>query len=567
MNKKLVGLVALHSDKFPILGEAHGICAIAGYLQNQFSDIDIRLFDLQIDTSEQFIHFIKTEKPGLIGISVKLYTFNQLIILYELIKESFSKEYRPTIVLGNAIPNFSGKFILENYFDDIIIAIGEGEIVLEGLYKYVNASISLNQVQNIYYKELEEIIESNKVYLDSKLIALPDRRNTKKFADLGYEVYVEGSRGCSYGNCSICSCNEFLGAKSRIDKWRPRPVESIISDLKNLEELGIQNVTFADEDFYGFNNLEGINRIQILCDNIKNAGIKINFRMNACVKSIFSIHDNEQLRKEKIRVLKSLKDAGLAKIFIGLESGVESQLARYQKGFRLIEFKKAIEIIKENQIDFEYGIILIDPLMSFSELIQSLSFIEKNKYTFDIASIYKELRVQVSNSYVKQIKNREKELGKTILGEFDFNSQSYRIKEYADENVDFYVKFSGKWVNIVYKLYYLLRIFTRYDEQKSHLNNKKEKDGDIYFITIKKIRNIEFQFLKDLANRLQKQGKENIDVTEIIKEYELQRQTIIIEFLEYMKSINTEEIVEIIKESKNYLKNSIDYLNEISNLN
>lgn len=566
MNNKLVGLVALHSDKFPILGEAHGVCAISGYLKNKFSDIEIQIYDLQIDTIDQFLIFIKEEKPGLIGISVKLYTFNQLKILYKLIKHTFSKEYQPTIVLGNAIPNFNGRFILENYFDDIIIAVGEGEISMEGLYNYVNGLICLNQVQNIYYKESDKIIESNKVYLDSELIALPDRRNTKRFVDLGCEIYVEGSRGCSYGNCSICSCNEFLGAKSKIDKWRPRPIKSIISDLKNLEESGFQNVTFADEDFYGFNEV-GIKRIQILCDNIINAGIKIKFRMNARIKSIFSIHDNEQIREEKIRVLKSLKEAGLAKIFIGLESGVETQLARYQKGFKLIEFNKAIEIIKQNQIDFEYGIILIDPLMTFNELIQSLNYIEQNNYIFDIASIYKELRVQVDNSYVKKIKKREEELDKKILGKFDFNSQSYQIKEYADEDVDFYVKHSGKWVAIIYKLYYLLRIFTRYDEQRYNSYNKIEIARSIFFITIRKIRNIEFLFLKDFANRIQNQGKKNIDIVGILKEYELQRQTIIIEFLDYIENRNTNEIVEIIKESKKYLKNSIDYLNELSNPN
>lgn len=569
MNKKLVGLVALHSDKFPILGEAHGLCAIAGYLQNKFSNIEIGLYDLQIDTIDQFLHFINLEKPGLIGISVKLYTFDQLKILYKLLKDSFSKEYQPTIVLGNAIPNFNGRYILENYFDDIIIAIGEGEIAMEGLYKYVNASISLNQVQNIYYKECGKIIESNKVYLDSNLIALPDRRNTKRFADLNCEIYIEGSRGCSYGNCSICSCNNFLGANSKIDKWRARPIDSIISDLKYIEELGIKNVTFADEDFYGFNE-QGIKRIQNLCDNILKSGIRIKFRMNACIKSIFSINDNQQIREEKIRVLKSLKEAGLAKIFLGLESSVESQLARYQKGFRLLEFKNAIEIIKQNHIDYEYGIILIDPLMTFKELIESLNFIEQNNYIFDIASIYKELRVQVGNSYIKQIEKREKELCIKMLGKFDFNSQSYQIQNFADENIDFFVKYSGKWVAIIYKLYYLLRIFTRYDEQKNKLDSKKEISEDIFFLAIKKIRNIEFQFLKDFANRIQKQGKNNVDVKEIINNYELQRQAIVEHFLDHIQNRypdETDETDEIIKESKNYLKNSFDYLQKITNPN
>jgi len=413
MKNKIVGLVALHSDKFPILGESHGICAIAGYLQHKFPDLKVEIFDLQIDTIIQFLDFVKTERPAIIGFSVKLYTFNQLKLLYNLIKDNIPQEFQPIMVLGNAIPNFNGKIILENFFDDVIIAIGEGEIVMEDLVNYVNGSIRLEQVRNIYYKQNGKIFESDKTYFNSNLIPLPDRRNTKKFADLGYEVYIEGSRGCSYGDCSICSCRAFLGSKTRTNKWRPRSIEIIINDLKNLEAIGIQTVTFSDEDFYGF-SYEGIKRMQVLCENIIRNKIRIKFRMNACVKSICNFHDSEKNREEKIRTLKMLKSAGLVKIFIGLESGVETQLARYQKGFKLDEFNRAIEIIKLNQIDYEYGIILLDPLMSFSELIESLIFIEENNYIFDIASIYKELRVQVGNTYVYQLRKKERELGKQV---------------------------------------------------------------------------------------------------------------------------------------------------------
>ena len=57
--------------------------------------------------------------------------------------------------------------------------------------------------------------------------------------------------------------------------------------------------------------------------------------------SIFRLKDNIVNRNNKIQLLKQLKKSGLVKIFLGFESGSESQLKRYNKGFKLLEFLNA----------------------------------------------------------------------------------------------------------------------------------------------------------------------------------------------------------------------------------
>lgn len=214
VNNENFVLVALKADNFPILGETHGICAIAGYLRAKFNNINVKTFDLQIDSISDLITYLKTFKPSLVCLSLKFNTIDQFCLIYNVIKTIPSKE-RPVIIVGNAIPTFNGRLLLKEYYDDVIVGIGEGEIILEDMYRYLNGEIPLKEVRNIMYLYKNEIHTNPIDYLESKEIVIPDRSNTKKFFELGFEVYIEGSRGCAYGNCTICSCSDFLGSKNK----------------------------------------------------------------------------------------------------------------------------------------------------------------------------------------------------------------------------------------------------------------------------------------------------------------------------------------------------------------
>lgn len=558
-------LIALKADNFPILGETHGICAIAGYLRTKFQNINVKIFDLQIDSISDLITYLKTYKPSLVGLSLKFNTIDQFCLIYNIIKTTIPSKERPLIIVGNAIPTFNGNLLLKEYYSDIIVGIGEGEIIFEDMYRYLNEDIPFKEVRNIMYLHKNDIHTNPIEYLESKEIVLPDRNNTKKFFELGFEVYIEGSRGCAYGNCTICSCSDFLGSKNLETKWRPRPIELIVEDLKILEEQGVKNVTFADEDFFGF-GIKGVRRIKILAEKIISNKINISFRMNACIKSIYNVNDSKVERDEKKEVVRLLKKAGLSKIFLGLESGSESQLKRYRKGFSLDEFTNALKIVKDQDIECEYGLILVDPLMNFMELKQSLAFIEKNNYIFDIASVYKELRIQIGNSYINQIRKIEYSNNIKILGEFDFNTQRYKVIRYLDENVNFYVSVVSKWVNEIHDLYYMLRILTRYSELPVNINEALSSNYSIYFTTIHELRLLEFMLLKNLISVIEEFGREYDIAIKVICEFEIKRQIIINRLIQNIRTDNNfTEISELYKAANEYLinNNMQTYITEI----
>lgn len=543
IDKNLVVLVALHPEKFPILGESHGIAAISGYLKYKFPHIRVKTFDLQIANSEDVLQYINESKPCIVGFSVKLYTFEQVQYFYKELSGNIS-EYRPLIVMGNAVPTFNGEYILKHYFKDVIISSGEGEYTFEDLYKYVHGDIALSDVRNISYYENEKVVQNNKVYFDSSEIYLPDRSNTKYFFDTGNEVYVEGSRGCAYGGCTICACSDFLGSKDKSYKWRPRPVNLIIEDFEQLSDLNIGNVTFADEDFIG-DGIEGNKRIIELCKNLILAKTGVSFRMNACIKSFYSRKDTPEIQEIKEQMVKLLKQAGLSKVFLGLESVVESQLKRYRKGFVLEEFFGALHLLKKYNIDCEYGIILIDPLMTFEELGLSLSVLYAKGFVDSIATLYKELRVQIKHDYIRMIRKAESISKKKILGEFDFNQQSYEVIRFLDDKIDLFVSLMRPWIDDIYRFYYVMRIYTRYaEDEESDVNHK------LCFRMINRLREFEYKLMVELVSAI-KAGCQQTDLRKIKEAFEVERRKEVKQFV--LSICHNTKSEEIINEANKYL--------------
>jgi radical SAM superfamily enzyme YgiQ (UPF0313 family) len=558
-DKNKVLLVALNAEKFPFFGESHGICSISGYLKATFPNIQVKTFDLQLNVFSEIIDFIEQEKPALLGISVKLLTFDHLLTFISRLKSHIHIDKRPIIIVGNSVPNFNGQLILEKYLSDIIVGIGEGELIMGDMFRFVQGEIPFNKVRNIHYRNNGKIKYSKQEYLEGIDIKLPDRSNSKTFYNLGAEVYIEGSRGCAHCNCTICACNEFLGSKIKAKKWRPRPVNLIVEDMRILKNMGIENVTFADEDCFGFDNSD-MSRVKHLAESLISNKLNINFRMSARVKTLYSKTDSARNTLEKLETFKLLRKAGLVKIFVGLESGSETQLKRYRKGFTLDEFTKAYELLKKSNIECEFGLILLDPLMNLEELKDSLSFLETNGYVYEISSICKELRVQIGNSYVDQVKDVEKTTGVKILGEFDFNYQAYRIIRYLDEDIQFFATYIREWVEIGTKVYNVLRLFTRYSEQEEKNIGSQKFEREICFVTIKKLRTAEFSLLNDFVALIEQKGRDFTAAYELILNYELIRRAAVSNLnLILVPCSDLTEIRELYKEAVGYVNTSQQY--------
>ena len=562
-NRNKFILVALHAQNFPFTGESHGICALSGYIKTHYPEIDVDIYDLQISDMTDLLEAIIKNRPVILGISAKLQTFDQMQILYSRLKTTIPIDQMPILVMGNAIPNFNGQLILEEYYKDIIVARAEGEIVFDDLIAYIRGIKKLQETRNISFWDGDKIHVSPKDYLDGDFIPMPDRSNSWKFYELGGEVYLECSRGCAYGNCTFCSCSEFLGSKQKSKKWRARPIPHIIQDFKNLQAMGISNVTLADEDFFGI-GIDNMLRIKHLAEEMIANEIQINIRLNAWVKSIYSVSDSKENLLIKEETIRLLKKAGLVKVFMGLESGVDSQLKRYLKGFVLDEFTNAFKMLKKYDIECEFGFILIDPLVSLHELKSSLAYLGDNNFIHEITSIYKELRVQVGNSYIYQVRALEIEHNIKLLDIFDFNTQGYKVLKYVEPEIQFFAVHVREWVNIFYKLYYILRIFTRYTEQSKNYISANRISRKICFDTINTVRELEYYLLKSFVTLIEVHGTNDSEAIRLLLEYEERRIIVIkklISELEFEKDLL--ETQKLLEEAQDYLIISKSYVRNL----
>ena len=193
-NTRELFLIALYpKSNFPFIGESQGICAISGYLQSLYKDISICLYDQQKDHNYKIISDIINERPAVIGLSIKMFTYPQFEEFYELLQASVFPTYQPMVVIGNSTAHFSGREILKKY-NNVIVSLGEGEVSFGDIYAYLNGHLPFEKIRNIMYYSDGDIIESEYQYLNKNLIPFADRRYSKFYYDKGGEVYIEASR-------------------------------------------------------------------------------------------------------------------------------------------------------------------------------------------------------------------------------------------------------------------------------------------------------------------------------------------------------------------------------------
>jgi hypothetical protein len=526
-NPSSVVLVALRSKKFPFIGESQGTCAIAGYLRYSFPDVQVKTFDLQLQTVRQIISYVLESCPALIGVSIKLQTFEQMLELHQAIRSKVPRRQQPVIVVGNAVASLNAATILEQWLPDVIIGIGEGELAMGDMVAYLRGMRELRMVRNVWYWDAGNMHQGRKTYLDGTDVAPSDRTMTLEYYCRGGEVYVEGSRGCAYGLCSICTCSDHLGSRNRRQKWRPRPIPAVVEELRQLRALGIDRVTFADEDFFG-PSWNGTQRASQLAGAISESTVGIEFRVNAHVKSIFSSTDSPEAQEAKSILIEKLAQAGLVKIFLGLESGSKTQLRRFRKGFSLEEFVEAVRVVRRNGVSCELGFILLDPLMELAELKESLEFLKRHRLVHEVSSIFKELRIHGATPYVNKVREMEMERGIKILGPFNFSSQEYSVAGYLDPKVQFFAEIMRSWVETIYRLFYVLRIRTQYlAEPNDRASEPRTSNRDPCLVAIHELRKLEFSVIEDMLATIEQYGVDQVQAEAVLEQASSMRVAIV----------------------------------------
>ena len=226
----------------------------------------------------------------------------------------------------------------------------------------------------------------------------------------GRKTYrLETSRGCPHAACIFCS----LSCANVIrDKWKPLPVQAVLSEIQYLHnQYGATRFSMTDDDMLG--PISGAKqRAEELRIAFKSLPFKISFSTSISVKAAC---DED--------ILDCLIDAGLSQLGVGFESADANQLKRYGKQQTLSDNFLAAENLTARHLALIPGLITFDPFATVQTIKRNLDFLWHNLHHYDLGKLTKRLHFLTGTPIVKLV---EKE--GLLIG--DYLGYDYRFRDF-----------------------------------------------------------------------------------------------------------------------------------------
>jgi|HubBroStandDraft_5_1064220.scaffolds.fasta_scaffold65621_1 hypothetical protein len=414
-------LLTLYSGQYPAIGESHGLSVVAGSLQATVmqSRLQMRVLDM-VQWGEENparpVRAIHEVQANVLAIGLPYGTFSVLQKQFSVLRAALHGE-DPLIVLGGPIATYLSESLLRDVAPEAVIILGEAEHVLPGLVERWLNHESFDDVPGIYYRDrlTGRAIHTPRRLADLSSAVLPFRGHVYDIRDHGGQIFAEASRGCSWAACTFC-LRGLTDISGRGQEYRRKNPSLVASDLFTLQSLGINDVTFADEDFLGSSAAEAGNFVDALEASISSAP---RFDASLTIHSVYSRRDSATDRLRRARTLEKLARMGLQKAFLGIESCSPSQLGRYAKGHTRDEAATAVLLLQKLGIRVEIGVILFDPLCTLDEIEDSLRFMRDNGLATLASGLSSSLRLQAGSHYLTMLRKYERrhqlELHSTLL--------------------------------------------------------------------------------------------------------------------------------------------------------
>lgn len=404
----------LNKNKHP--SEHHGIASLASMLRNHGIGVEILDANVERLNLRQTFDVVARKNFKLLGITALNGVAQESVDLATALKKAGIKSH---ICLGGYFPSLSADKIMGQYLAVDSVIRGEGEIPFLMLAKAILDGNDWSEIPGITYYDNGHVHANETNPLNSNLDALPfmARDTLRKVLNAGGPVGFVTSRGC-HGRCSFCSIRAF-DSISRGLVWRARSARNVIEEIEMvIRDYRIQNISFVDGNFIGPGS-RGRRHAYEIADELRKRKLGITFNISCRVDAV----DKD--------LFKSLKEAGLRKVFLGIESGVQRSLDTFNKDVAVEDNDKAVEILSTLGIEIRFGFITFDPYSSLEEIQQNIAYIEKYRDKFKsltfIDSLINKLTI-FCGSTLKDTLEKEGNLVEDHLGyEYEFNDP--RMKE------------------------------------------------------------------------------------------------------------------------------------------
>ncbi len=371
-NKARIALLSLYST------DAIGLRYIKAVLKDKGYHVSLILFkekyltsDLMSLPSEREYHLLvdllKKINPDIVGVSLRSSFFK----IASTITEKIRKELSAPIIWGGTHPTVAPE-------DSIkvadMICIGEGEYPLLELASRISSSRDYSDVQSLWIRRDGQVIKNEVCPLvqDMDSLPFPDYGDEDKYfienesvipGDPGLQTYnlnIMASRGCPY-HCSYC-CNSIFKSlyKGKGRRVRRRSVENVMDEISALigRFPNVKRVDFIDEVFAW--DKEWIS--------------KFTKRYKKEVGLPFQCAQHPNVVDRDILVM--LKDAGLERVEVGVQSGSERVRKEYfERPVSNEKLQKTSRFLREMGIVPFYDFIVDNPFETDEDRREGLEFL------------------------------------------------------------------------------------------------------------------------------------------------------------------------------------------------
>lgn len=337
-------LFVVPSSKPALRQESNGTLLLATILKQKSINTDICRFH-EADMTQGFNSFVNetvqnilTRKPCIVSFYCRCDCFLANIKIAEKLKEADSNII--IIFGGPQADALSLETISTLPFVDYCCS-GEGETTIYPLVKALLAKEDTTHIAGLTYRTKDgQVKENPRPALIKDINDLPHIDYSIIPADImdaekNPEILIETGRGCPF-NCAYCSSSIFWQRT-----FRSKSPERIVDEIENLyNSYGFRVFTFP-------NDLFAVNKKQVMafCEELKKRQLDIRWICSSRVDTL----DEE--------VIRCMAQAGLKKVFLGIESGSE----RIQKAIhKNINRDKVLEICRTLK---KYGVTTVSSFM------------------------------------------------------------------------------------------------------------------------------------------------------------------------------------------------------------
>jgi len=307
----------------------------------------------------------RRDAPDVVGMSM---TFQFRAREFGAMASSLRQDgFRGHITVGGHFPTFAWREVLDSFPAIDTVVRHEGEVTLPELCETLERGSPLEGIQGLAFRASDGAVCNPPRPLIEDLDALPfPTRFGPPQLHLGVPAaFMVGSRGC-YGHCTFCCIHAYLKSAGG-SVYRLRSPENVADEMAQLRrERGARMFVFHDDDFFTRNAARDLARVTALRDalrarDVKDVALVVKARPDDVDPNVFGV----------------LREIGLLRVYLGIESGSTAGLKVLGRGVDLAENRRALDWLRARQLYTCFNMLVFDPESTLGSLRESFRFLRE----------------------------------------------------------------------------------------------------------------------------------------------------------------------------------------------